>query len=338
MLTPFIKKLLKLQALTSNECESAFDIVFSGAAETSQIAALLVLLRAKIESCDEIMAMVTAARKTTTIIPLVERTLDIVGTGGDGKNTINVSTGAAILAASCSVKIAKHGNRAVTSRCGSADLLAELGVNINLQPAKIAECINKIGMGFYFSANCYQYPTQLKEIRKSLKIPTSFNLIGPLLNPACANHYLMGVYSLDLIDCIADAVSKLTTHKSFVFHGSGIDEISSLGITHVIEVKENKKRYFEFNPKDYGFKFCTLSDLSGGSANYNAKKIRDALSGDNSAIADTLIINAAMAVLAFGITDSLTDAIAFASQQQKNGSAIMLLDRLIKFSQGESHE
>jgi anthranilate phosphoribosyltransferase len=338
MLKTYIEKLMSGENLTEMEAQTAVNEILNRASP-SQIAAFLVLLRAKKETTDEILGIVQGMRERMIALSIATPVLDIVGTGGDGANTINVSTGAAILAASCGVKIAKHGNRSVSSRCGSADVLEALGVNINLSADKVVKCIEEVGIGFCFAPNFHPAMKSIKEVRKSLAVPTCFNMIGPLLNPAKAKYLLIGVFNEELMHLIAEVVFELGVQRALVFHGNGLDELSCVGSANILEVSDAEIKPIILDPKDFGFPRCEVADLKGGFAKENAKILLDVFNGKSGAIADTLIFNAAVAIYVYGITRSIEEAIAMVKFNIKTGKVISLLNKFINFSQGEyTHE
>jgi len=338
MLKTYIEKLMAGKSLTEMEAQTAVNKILNGA-NPSQVAAFLVLLRAKKETTDEILGIVRGMRERMVTLPITTPVLDIVGTGGDGANTINVSTGAAILAASCGVKVAKHGNRSVSSQCGSADVLETLGVNINLSPEKVTKCIEEVGIGFCFAPNFHPAMKSIKEIRKSLAVPTCFNMVGPLLNPAKAAYLLIGVFNEELMHLIAKVVFELGTQRSLVFHGNGLDELSCIGSANVLEISISGIRPKVLDPEYFGFSRCEVGDLKGGSAKENAMILLDVFNGKPGAIADTLIFNAAVAIYIYGITQSIEQAIVMVKDNIKTGKVINLLNKFIHFNQGEyTHE
>lgn len=332
MLKSYIEKLLNGKNLTSKEAELAIDIILDGA-NSHQIAAFLVLLRAKKETANEIIGIVKGMQKRMIRLNISSPVLDIVGTGGDGANTINISTGAAILAASCGVKIAKHGNRSVSSQCGSADVLEALGVNINLSPRKVEECIKKVGIGFCFAPNFHPTMKKIKDIRKNLNIPTCFNILGPLLNPAKAEYLLVGVFSTEIMNLMAEVILNMGVKKALIFNGSGLDELSCVGSAKVLEVTLSGINSTVLNPEAFGFSKCAAEDLRGGTAKENAEILLGVFKGRSGPIANTLIFNAAVALYVYGITSSIEEAIPLVKNSINNGMVLKLLSNFIAFSQ-----
>jgi anthranilate phosphoribosyltransferase len=336
MITQTLEKLVHGQNLTQDESyQTMMDILAD--TNIAQTSAFLALLRAKGETVVEVLGIILALQESMVKVPSAYPVLDIVGTGGDKTNTINISTAASILAAHCGIKIAKHGNRAVTSQCGSADVLEELGLNIYLAPEQIGECIDKINFGFCFAPECNPSLKKMREIRTDLGIATLFNLIGPLLNPARASYYMIGVYDERLVPLCAQVLSELNTVHSMVFHSQGIDELTTCCPANVVEVIGDELITFELDPADYGFAKAELSDLLGDSASDNAKKIMNAFHGHPSAIADTLMLNAGVALYLYGKTMNIADGIAIARAQLTSGSTALYLNELSTFTQAFAH-
>ncbi len=330
MLKPYLEKLIKHEDLTAAETKAATELMLQGA-ESSQVAALLVLLRAKQETAEEILGIVQAMRANMISVVAKTPVLDIVGTGGDGAHTVNVSTGAAILAASCGVKIAKHGNRSVSSMCGSADVLEALGVNINMGSEQVAKCIEKVGIGFCFAPNFHPMMQALRDVRKSLGVPTCFNILGPLLNPVQAEYLLIGVFNEALVPLVADIVFKLGVKRALVFHGNGLDELSCIGPVQVTEIDATEIKSYELNPQSFGFEKCNIQDLQGGEAHENAQILLDVFNGKPGAVADTLIFNAAVAAYVYGRAQSIEQGIELVRNNIAAGKAMQLLKDFINY-------
>jgi anthranilate phosphoribosyltransferase len=333
MLKNSIEKLMHREDLCEAEIHEAIANLLTEEVNPHQAAVFLALLHAKPETAEEILALVKAMREMMHPIkaPNTLKILDLVGTGGDKANTVNISTAASILAASCGVKIIKHGNRSVSSLCGSADILETMGVNIHLPAEEILHSVDKLGIAFCFAPNFHPALAKLRQIRKSLGIRTTFNLIGPLLNPANPAHLLMGVSEDKLVDKLADVLFQLGTERSLVFHGSGLDEITCLGQTRAIEVTQHRKKPITINPQDYGFNLCHLSDLQGDDANYNIKLLQQVFDGHENPIADTLVLNAAVALWVYGNYPSISEGIPVARANLQNGRAKELLQQWIQF-------
>jgi anthranilate phosphoribosyltransferase len=327
MLSKYITKLMDKQNLSTEECGGAVSAILNGA-DSHQVAAFLVLLRAKRETADEIFGVVRVLREKMVRVFVGEPVLDIVGTGGDGANTVNISTGAALLAASCGVKVAKHGNRSVSSRCGSADVLEELGININLGPEQVAAAIDKFNFGFCFAPNYHSAMSCLRKVRKDLGVVTCFNILGPLLNPARAEYLMIGVFAKELVGLVADVLMQLKVKKALVFHGNGLDELSCIGPVEVVEVSANAKKTYVIDPQKYGFKKCCVSDLRGGDVKKNAQLLLDVFAGKGGLIADTIMLNAAVALYVYGKAASIEEAVTIVRENIFNGGTHNILEKL----------
>jgi anthranilate phosphoribosyltransferase len=319
--------------LDAATCKSALEEILADNAEPLQIAAFLALLRAKPETSAELYNLTIALKQHMIPVHTVHKVLDMVGTGGDNAKTVNISTGSAILAASCGVKVAKQGNRSVSSLCGSADVLTALGVNIGLTAAQISQCIDQLGIGFCFAPHFHPPLQTVRNLRKTLNVPTTFNLLGPLLNPTQPAHYVLGVYDKALLLPMATVLQQLGTQHSFIVHGNGLDEISTLGPTHLIEITPDNIQHRMLDPADYGFSYCHMAELRGGNAADNATLLLHAFSAQTrTAITDTLILNSAVALYLYGTHTSLADAINHAALKLFDGSALKLLNHWIEFS------
>jgi anthranilate phosphoribosyltransferase len=327
-----IEKLMRGENLQAHDACQVLDEILSPTINPLQLAAFLVLLRAKSETADELSAIVKVLRSRMITLRTDHTVLDIVGTGGDGLNTVNISTGSAILAASCGVKVAKHGNRSMSSRTGSADVLEALGINIQLTPKKISQSIDQIGIGFCYSPNFHPAMRTLRDFRKILNVPTTFNILGPLLNPANASHLILGVMDESLLSIMADVLIQAGNDRSMVVHSMGLDEISCVGPTKIIEVKQQEKIEWIIDPLQFGLQPCKIADLSGGNADVNALLLKDTFKGKRGPIADTLILNTAVALYIYGLYSSITDALLHASDNLYTGAALRLLNNWIEFS------
>jgi anthranilate phosphoribosyltransferase len=341
MLKKYIEKLVAGKNLSREETMQAAVEIFNDV-NPYQTSAFLSLMRAKGETPEEILGVVDAMRSSMVKLDLNFPVLDIVGTGGDCVNTINISTGAGILAASCGVKVAKHGNRSVSSKCGSADVLESLGVNIQCSPQRTIECIKKVGFGFCFAPLFHPGLAKLKEVRKRLGIPTLFNILGPLLNPAAAEYLMIGVFNEGLADLLADTINyKLPTtnyiKKALVFHSAGLDELGCISPTTVIEVTPAGKKRYILDSSDYGFKRCKVEDLRGGTPDENANILKSVFDGKRGAVADTLIFNAAVALYVYGKAKSIQYAVGAIKERIKNGEASRTLKNLVAFTREESN-
>lgn len=327
MLKACIEKLIQREDLTPDEAENAIvEIVRQG--NEHQAAAFLVLLRAKGETADEISGLVNGMKHFMIPVKADSPVLDIVGTGGDGAKTVNISTGASLLAASCGVKIGKHGNRSVSSLCGSADVLKEMGIAVGLSSEKVKENIEEKGFGFMFAPKYHPAMKRLVPVRQALKLRTAFNLLGPLLNPAKAEYQMIGVYDEKLLELMAGVLFKLGTKRSFIFHGCGLDELSCAGPSKVIEVTEKGLRHFTIDPNEFGLPKCSVEDLKGGDAKVNGKILRDVFKGKEGPVADTLVLNAGVAIYLYGLAETIQQGIDQARQSLKSGKALEFLENL----------
>jgi anthranilate phosphoribosyltransferase len=331
MLKNYINKLMHKENLTADECQRAVTLMLHNK-NVAQTAAFITLLHAKPEASKEIIGMVQAMQQQMRPVKVDCPVLDIVGTGGDNANTINISTGAAILAASCGVKIAKHGNRSVSSLCGSADVLEQLGVNINLTAGQVSECIDQIGFGFCYAPLFHPAFIKLKAIRNTLGVSTTFNLLGPLLNPTQPQYAMIGVFSERYMEAMADAVMELNFKKAMVFHGAGLDEISCIAKIKVFEITVGKKRDYYIDPEEYGLALCSVEDLRGGTAKENAAILQETFSGKPGPIADSLILNAGIATYLYGITNSIAEGVELAKTNFKLGKAKEILQQLVEYA------
>lgn len=337
MITPLLRKLLVREDLSEQDMEQAMLYIFN-TNNPSQTSSFLSLLAAKGETAVEIVTMVKHMQSTMQSVPMNEVVVDIVGTGGDCFNTMNISTAAALLAASCGVKIVKHGNHAVSSQCGSADLLQALGLDIYQNAQAVKQSIDASNFGFCYAPNYHPEFKKIKLLRKRLGIPTIFNLLGPLLNPAKAKIMLVGVAKKQQMEIFADVLLRLGVEKGFVFHCEGMDELTTAGITEVVEISPYGKSYGFIDPSHYGFETCHISALQGGSPSDNAKIIQEIFLGQHSAVADTVILNAAVACYLYGKAPSIEEGVLLAKEVIARGRAIDLLTKLRQSSiQEASH-
>ncbi len=314
--------------------------VMGGELTPAQIAGLVVALRVKGESVDEIAAAATVMRQLSTKVDISDNThlIDTCGTGGDGIQTFNVSTVSAFVAAAAGAKVAKHGGRSVSSTCGSADVLEALGVNVNLTPAQVANCVNQIGIGFMFAPNHHSAMKHAAPVRRELGVRTIFNLLGPLTNPASAKRQVMGVFSKDLTLKLAKVLKNLGSEHVLVVHGAdGMDEISFTGDTFVAELKDGKVREYTLNPAQFGLKLHALKSIRVENVQQSKAMILDVLEGKsnvgkNSAARDIVLLNAGAAIYTAGLQDNIKAGIALAAKVIDSGAALEKLEALVNLS------
>jgi anthranilate phosphoribosyltransferase len=317
-------------SLTEEEIADAFETMMSGVASPVQMAAFLMALRVRGETIPEITGASRLMRARMLPVEAPPDAVDIVGTGGDGHNTFNVSTCAAIVAAGAGVPIAKHGNRAVSSLSGASDVLAALGVKIDLQPIAITRSIAKSGVGFMWAPIHHPAMKAWAPARAELGVRTILNLLGPLANPAGVKRQVVGVFNAAWTEPIAEALSNLGSEHAWVVHGSdGLDEITTTGPTRVTELKDGKVRTFEVRPSDAGLPPATLEDLKGGDATVNAAAIRELLGGEQGAFRDIVVLNAGAALLVGGKAATLREGAERAARAIDDGSAGRALDQLV---------
>jgi anthranilate phosphoribosyltransferase len=329
------EKIMGFKNLDKDEACEALKYIIEGRANDCQIASFLTALRMKGETIDEIsgfcLAMLEKVKRVTSRHTDV---VDTCGTGGDSKNTFNISTAAAFIAAGAGVIIAKHGNRSVSSMCGSADVLEQLGVNINLEPSGISECIDEIGIGFIFAPIAHTAMKNVAKARKDMAIKTVFNILGPLTNPAMANRRVLGVYDKSLMDKMVYVLKNLGVNRAFVVYGmDGLDEFSTAGNSLVKYLNDGGVTEFALNPEELGLKKCIIDDLRGGDAKINAEIIRNILSGGEiGAKRDSSMLNAAAAIIAGGKTESFQEALQMADCSISSGEATGKLNKLVGFT------
>ncbi|WP_289033798.1 anthranilate phosphoribosyltransferase [uncultured Roseibium sp.] len=331
----FIAKVSTGSALSRDEARAAFEIILSGEATPSQLGGFLMALRVRGETIDEVTAAVETMRAKMLPVSAPSDAIDIVGTGGDNSGSYNISTCTALVVAGCGVPVAKHGNRSLSSKSGAAEALAQLGVNIDIDPAKIAECINEAGIGFMFAPLHHSAMKHVGPTRVELGTRTIFNLLGPLSSPAGVKRQLLGVYAREWVEPIAEVLQRLGSDHVWVVHGSdGMDEITTTGTSYVTELKRGEIRSFEISPSDVGLPLVKSDDLKGGEPAENARALREVLSGTKNAYRDVVLFNAAASLLIAGRCDKLTDGMTLAAQSLDSGSAADRLERLVATSNG----
>ncbi len=334
-MTDFKKLIAKVadgNPLTRDEAVSAFGVMMSGEATPSQIGGFLMALRVRGETVDEISGAVQSMRARMLKVKAPDNAMDIVGTGGDASGSYNISTCTAIVVAGCGVPIAKHGNRALSSKSGAADTLVALGINLELDPAGISKCIDEAGLGFMFAPAHHAAMRFVGPTRVELGTRTIFNLLGPLSNPAGVKCQLVGVFSPEWVEPLAHVLKQLGSTSVWVVHGDGLDEMTVTGDTNVAELKDGKIRTFTVSPKDAGLDTHTFEELKGGDADYNAAALREVLAGKPGAYRDVVLLNAAASLMVAGIADDLKQGVALASTSIDSGKANEVLDKLVATS------
>src|SRR5246500_566930 len=328
-----ISKVATGAELTVQESAAAFEQMMSGEATPSQMGALLMALRVRGETVDEITGAVTAMRAKMVRVEAPPGAIDVVGTGGDASGSFNISTCAALIVAGAGVPVAKHGNRALSSRSGAADVLAALGVNIDLSPDKIAHCIREAGIGFMFAPAHHPATKNVNPTRVELGTRTIFNLLGPLSNSAGVRRQMGGVFSRQWVEPLAQVLNNLGSERAFVVHGSdGLDEITTTGPTTVASLENGEVRTFEINPEEVGFKRATADSLRGGEAKENAQALVDVLKGKQGPFRDVAVLNAAAALVVAARAKNLQQALPLAQTSIDSGEAANRLQQLVAIS------
>lgn len=336
MLKPFIAKAINRADLSADEAEQAMTIIMTGQATPAQIGAYLVALRMKGETIDEIIGSVRAMRAVSVKVPVGDRSkpvYDVVGTGGDGTQTFNISTAAAFVVAGAGRRVAKHGNRAASSQCGSADVLAALGVNLELTPEQVGQAIDEIGIGFMFAPKFHPAMKHAVGPRKEIGQRTIFNVLGPLTNPAGAEIQLTGVYAPALTEPLARVLAGLGSRAALVIHGAGgADELNPCGLNQISHLRDGAVRTYDLDPADLGLSRATIADLRGGTPDESAQMMRDLLQGKRQdARRDAVLLNAAGTLAAE--TGDFHTALAESVASIDSGAALAKLNALVEFSQ-----
>jgi len=326
-----IKRIVDGQHLGRDEMHEVFGEVMDGRATDTQKSALLIALRMKGETADEITGAAMAMRERVTPLTVDrDRIIDTCGTGGDGRGTFNVSTVAALVAAGAGASVAKHGNRAVSSSCGSADVLAALGVNIDLDAARMSDVLRRTGISFLFAPKLHPAMGAVAAIRRELGVRTIFNVLGPLTNPAFARRQVLGVYSLHLVDVLARVLLALGADHAMVVHSrDGLDEISISAATHVCEVRDGELRSYELTPEEIGVERRPLDDIAGGDARENARITREILAGGDGARTAIVAANAGAALYVSGAAASIAEGVSMAREAIASGAAMAKLQELV---------
>lgn len=328
-----ITKLLSGSSLDEAETAAAMTEVMEGAATPAQIAGFVVALRAKGETTDEVVGLVKTMRGYAASLHVEGELLDTCGTGGDRAGTFNVSTAAALVCAGAGVKVAKHGNRAASSRSGSADVLEALGVRIDLQPEGVEACIEEAGIGFCFAPVFHPAMRHAATPRRELGIPTIFNFLGPLTNPAGATMQSLGVSDPRMLERMVDTLARLGSKRVLAFHGhGGLDELSTSGPSRVLDLKDGNKSTWTVDPSKLGLDPSAIEDVSGGAPEENAAQMRAVLAGAPGPRRDIVILNAAAGLVAAGRAENMAGGLATAAEAIDSGAAERALDRLIRVS------
>jgi len=341
-----VRALVDRKDLSRIEAAAAMEAIMSGAATNAQIAAFLTALRMKGETVEELIGFAQVMREKavkvrTRASELVgatgtdrEMLIDTAGTGGDASGTFNVSTATAFVVAGTGLKVAKHGNRSVSSLCGSADVVETLGINIELSAAKVARCVDEVGIGFLYAPLLHTAMKHVMAARREMGIRTVFNMLGPLTNPAGANAQVIGVYSDALTEPLARALAELGTLRAYVVHGDdGLDEISNTGPSHISEVREGVVRSSTVRPEDFGLPRSSLQDLRGGDREENAEIVRHVLAAEAGPRRDIVLMNAAAALVVGGKAHDFKEGVALAAESVDSGAAAAKLAGLIALSQ-----
>ncbi|MFD2166000.1 anthranilate phosphoribosyltransferase [Thalassotalea euphylliae] len=338
MSTNILAALIESESLTQQASHDFFEQMIHGNVAPELLASVLTALKLKGETPQEIAGAALAVRENaTTFPPLSFDVADCVGTGGDGANTINISTTAAILAAACGIKMAKHGNRSVSSMSGSADLLEALGVNLMMSPETAANCLDKANICFLFAPAYHPGFKHAAPVRKAMGVRTLFNILGPLVNPSAPKAMLLGVYTPELLSVMADALMLTGVERGWVVHGSGLDEIALHGSTEVIEINGNEQVKKTITPADFGLAEYSLEDIKGGTPQENADAIQTILSGNGKPAHNAaVIINAAAVLYLHDKADSLAVAAKIAEDVLMSGRAAQTLAELVELSNDES--
>ena len=334
MIKDAINKVVNNESLSQDESSLAMNEIMSGEATPAQIASFITALRMKGETIDEITGCAKVMREKVTIIKTKsEDMVDTCGTGGDGSHTFNISTISALVAAGAGISIAKHGNRAVSSDCGSADVLKALGVNIEASADKVAKCVDEFGIGFLFAPLLHPAMKHAITPRREIGIRTVFNILGPLTNPAGAKYQVLGVYDAKLTEPLAYVLKNLGSKHVFVVHGAdGLDEITVTDRTFISELRDGEVRSYVINPEDFGIPRANKSELIGGTVDENARIALDILNGEKGAKRNIVLLNAGTAIVAGGKASDLTEGIRLAEGSIDSDKALQKLEMLIKAS------
>ncbi len=333
-ITEYIKTLLEGEDLSFEQATDLLDVIFAGEVPEAQVAAFLTAMRVKGPKAPELAGLAKSLRSHAVAVKVdIDNLVDTCGTGGGAIKTCNISTAAAIVAAGAGVYVAKHGNRGITSKCGSADVLEQLGVKIDASADTVAKCIKEAHIGFMFAPMFHPAMKYVQPIRKSLGFRTVFNILGPLANPANAKRQVLGVADEGLMQLVAEALKLLGTQYAMVVHSNGMDEISTVTTTKILELKEGQITSKELDPEELGIGLADIEDLKVTDAKTSAKVLRDILGGkDSGPRKDIVVLNAAAAIIAGGLADDFASAIKPAEASVSDGKASACLEKLIEVS------
>jgi anthranilate phosphoribosyltransferase len=350
MFKEFIRKLVERQNLSEGEMVDAMEAIMGGEATHAQMGSFLTALRMKGETVDEITGAARVMREHATPIRLrkpdaavsidrdeinveQETIVDTCGTGGSGTNTFNISTTTAFVLAGAGVRVAKHGNRAVSSRCGSADVLEALGVTLDVTPEVVEECLAEIGIGFLYAPLLHSAMRHVAPVRRETGIRTIFNILGPLSNPAGASRQVLGVYRGELTGVMAQVLGRLGSRRALVVYGSdGTDEITITGPTHVAELKDGEVREYDISPEDFGIASASRESIRGGDAQENARIVRSVLQGERGPRRDVVLLNAGAALAVAEVASDVAGGLRLAAESIDSGRALQKLERLVEFT------
>jgi anthranilate phosphoribosyltransferase len=336
-----LKSLLTLVAqarsLTESEAEAAFEIIMSGNATPSQMGGFLMALRVRGETVDEITGAVRVMRAKAVPVDAPPGTIDTCGTGGDASGSFNISTASALVVAGCGVPVAKHGNRALSSKSGSADVLTALGVNIDADLTVVRECLWEVGIGFLMAPRHHSATRHVAPTRVELGTRTIFNLLGPLSNPAKAPRQLVGVFAPEWVRPMAEVLGRLGSERAWVVHGAGLDELTTTGVTTVAALENGKVETFEVAPEDVGLERAGLADIGGGEPQHNARLMRELLAGAGGPLRDVVLLNSGAALVIAGRAVALEDGIELAARSLDSGAARRVLEALISRTNAAVH-
>ena len=334
MIKEAIIKLVSGRSLSSEEAAQVMQQIMKSEATPAQFGAFVTALRFKGETVDEIVGLAGVMRANAVPVKVSCAVVDTCGTGGDGMGTFNISTAAAFIVAGAGLTVAKHGNRAMSSQCGSADVLEVLGVNINLDAEKVAKCLGEVGIGFMFAPMFHPTMKHAAAPRREIGIRTVFNILGPLTNPAGAKSQVLGVSEKPLVEKLARALKDLGCRHALVVHGEdGLDEITVCDETYICELKDGEVRSYTVSPEELGISRACINDIKGGTASENAAMVRDILRGGNAARRNAAVVNAAAALLAGDKVDSLKQGVELAREVIDKGYALEKLDQFVEISQ-----